>query len=615
MQTAAEYPLLFGIASPEDLRQLAIEQLPQLCYELRQFIIDHISRSGGHLGASLGTVELTVALHYALQTPEDVLIWDVGHQAYGHKILTGRRNQFATIRKWGGIAGFPVRTESVFDAFGTGHSSTSISAALGMANAAWLQRNYSRVHAAIIGDGGLTAGMSFEALNHAAYSKQRHLNLLIVINDNGISIDPNVGALHEQMQQWQKTNQPNFFQSLSIPYYGIVDGHDVAALVHQIKMLKEQPGIRLLHCRTVKGKGLEQAEQNQTFWHSPGKFDKHTGEVMAAKTAFQPAKYQDVFGETLVELAQQNAAIVGITPAMLSGCSMQKLMDAFPERTFDVGIAEQHAVTFAAGLAAQGMVPYCNLYATFAQRAYDQIIHDVCLQNLKVIFCLDRAGLVGADGATHQGVFDIASLRCLPNLIVAAPMNEAELRHLLYTAQLPDIQQPFAIRYPRGHGVLQHWQQPFQKIPVGKGRVLLQGKHIAVLSIGQVGNFVQQAAATLAQESIYISHYDMRFIKPLDEELMAMAATHQVVLTVEDGILAGGFGSAVLEWFNNANLSVPVVRLGIPDEFIPHGEPAQQYSYCQIDAAHITACLRQLWHKVNAQTQPNSHDNTFKKIT
>ncbi|WP_250632318.1 1-deoxy-D-xylulose-5-phosphate synthase [Rhodoflexus caldus] len=607
MQTATEFPLLARIETPADLRQLPVEQLPQVCHELRQFIIDHVSRSGGHLGASLGTVELTVALHYVLQTPDDVLIWDVGHQAYGHKILTGRRKAFAANRKWGGIAGFPVRTESVFDAFGTGHSSTSVSAALGMANASRLAGNYTRTHAAVIGDGGLTAGMAFEALNHAASSSQRQVNLLVIVNDNGISIDPNIGALHEQMQQWPNqspTAPTNFFQSLNIPYYGIADGHDVIALVHQLTALKAQQGLRLLHCRTIKGKGLEQAEQNQTFWHSPGKFDKHTGEIISIKPSFQPAKYQDVFGETLAELAARNPQIVGITPAMLSGSSMQRLMDVFPERTFDVGIAEQHAVTFAAGMAAQGMIPYCNLYATFAQRAYDQMIHDVCLQKLKVIFCLDRAGLVGADGATHQGAFDIASLRCIPELLIAAPMDEAELRQLLYTAQLSDIQQPFAIRYPRGHGVLQEWRQPFQKIPVGKGRILMRGERIAVLSIGHTGNFVQQAAIALAEEGIRISHYDMRFVKPLDEELLAMAAAHRAILTVEDGILAGGFGSAVLEWLADRQLNVPVIRLGLPDEFIPHGEPAQQYDYCGIDTAHITARLRELWQKTDATRQP-----------
>lgn len=607
MQTATEFPLLARIETPADLRQLPLEQLPQVCHELRQFIIDQVSRSGGHLGASLGTVELTVALHYVLQTPDDVLIWDVGHQAYGHKILTGRRKAFAANRKWGGIAGFPVRAESVFDAFGTGHSSTSVSAALGMANASRLAGNHTRTHTAVIGDGGLTAGMAFEALNHAASSSQRQVNLLVIVNDNGISIDPNVGALHEQMQQWPNqspTLPTNFFQSLNIPYYGIANGHDVIALVHQLTALKAQQGLRLLHCRTIKGKGLEQAEQNQTFWHSPGKFDKHTGEIISIKPSFQPAKYQDVFGETLAELAARNPQIVGITPAMLSGSSMQRLMDVFPERTFDVGIAEQHAVTFAAGMAAQGMIPYCNLYATFAQRAYDQMIHDVCLQKLKVIFCLDRAGLVGADGATHQGAFDIASLRCIPELLIAAPMDEAELRQLLYTAQLSDIQQPFAIRYPRGHGVLQEWRQPFQKIPVGKGRILMRGERIAVLSIGHTGNFVQQAAIALAEEGIRISHYDMRFVKPLDEDLLAMAAAHRAILTVEDGILAGGFGSAVLEWLADRQLNVPVIRLGLPDEFIPHGEPAQQYDYCGIDTAHITARLREIWQKTDA-TRPS----------
>jgi 1-deoxy-D-xylulose-5-phosphate synthase len=603
MQHTAYFPLLTGIRTPADLRQLPVEQLPQVCYELRQFIIDHVSRAGGHLGASLGTVELTVALHYILQTPDDVLIWDVGHQAYGHKILTGRREQFAGNRKWGGIAGFPVRAESVFDTFGTGHSSTSISAALGMANASRLAGNHNRMHVAVIGDGGLTAGMAFEALNHAASSSQRQVNLLVIVNDNGISIDPNVGALHEQMQQWESTTQAgkaNFFQSLNIPYQGIADGHDVIELVKQLTALRLQQGLRLFHCRTVKGKGLTLAEKAQTLWHSPGKFDKHTGEIIHVNTAFQPAKYQDVFGETLTELAAQNHRIVGITPAMLSGSSMQKLMDAFPERTFDVGIAEQHAVTFAAGMAAQGMIPYCNLYATFAQRAYDQIIHDVCLQKLKVVFCIDRAGLVGADGATHQGAFDIASLRCIPELLIAAPMDEAELRNLLYTAQLPDIQQPFAIRYPRGNGVLQEWRQPFQQIPVGKGRILLSGERVAVLSIGHTGNFVQQAAAILAEEGIRISHYDMRFVKPLDEELLSLAATHRAILTVEDGSLAGGFGTAVLEWLADRQLKIPVRRLGIPDEFIAHGEPAQQYDYCGIDTKHIITSLRELWQKSGA---------------
>lgn len=603
MQYSADFPLLTGIRTPAALRQLPVEQLPQVCHELRQFIIDHVSRAGGHLGASLGTVELTVALHYVLQTPDDVLIWDVGHQAYGHKILTGRGEQFAGNRKWGGIAGFPVRAESIFDAFGTGHSSTSISAALGMANASWLAGNNNRVHVAVIGDGGLTAGMAFEALNHAASNGQRQMNLLVIVNDNGISIDANIGALHEQMQQWtnaESSAKNNFFQALNIPYQGITDGHDVIELVKQLTALRQQQGLRLLHCRTVKGKGLTLAEQDQTLWHSPGKFDKHTGEIINTQTSFQPAKYQDVFGETLTELAAQNHQIVGITPAMLSGSSMQRLMDAFPERTFDVGIAEQHAVTFAAGMSAQGMIPYCNLYATFAQRAYDQIIHDVCLQKLKVVFCIDRAGLVGADGATHQGVFDIASLRCIPELLIAAPMDEVELRQLLYSAQLSDIQNSIAIRYPRGNGVLREWRQPFQKIPVGKGRVLLSGERVAVLSIGHVGNFVRQAAVVLAGEGIRFSHYDMRFVKPLDEELLTMAATHRAVLTVEDGSLAGGFGTAVLEWLADRQLRVPVKRLGIPDEFIAHGEPAQQYDYCGIDTKHIVASLRELWQKSGA---------------
>ncbi|MCS6968029.1 MAG: 1-deoxy-D-xylulose-5-phosphate synthase [Cytophagales bacterium] len=598
MEFATAYPLLARINSPQALRQLPLQELPQLCSQLRQFIIDHVSVYGGHLGASLGTVELTVALHYVLQTPEDVLIWDVGHQAYGHKILTGRRDQFHTNRQWKGIAGFPVRSESPYDAFGTGHASTSISAALGMANASWLLGNHQRVHVAVIGDGGLTAGMAFEALNHAASHLQRHLNLLVIVNDNGISIDANVGALHEEMQQWGTNNSSgNFFRSLKIPYYGIANGHEVIELVDLLRKLRQQNGLRLLHCRTVKGKGLQLAEQNQTRWHATGKFDKVTGKALGQENS-SAVKYQEVFGQTLLELAKQNPRIVAITPAMLSGASLNQMMHTFPERTFDVGIAEQHAVTFAAGLAAQGMLPYCHLYSTFAQRAYDQIIHDVCLQNLKVIFCIDRAGLVGADGATHQGAFDLAFLRCIPNLIIAAPMDEVELRHLLYTAQTEAIQQPFAIRYPRGHGVLSHWRQPFQKIPVGKGRVLRQGGEIAVLSIGQVGNFVEQAILQLNSQGFAISHYDMRFVKPLDEVLLHQAAAHKAILTVEDGTIMGGFGSAVLEWLSEHGYHLPVKRLGIPDEFIPHGEPAQQYRYCRFDVEHIATCLVELSRQV-----------------
>ena len=612
-----DYCLLNRIDSPDDIKKLEPEQLVQLSDELRHYIIDVVSSNPGHFGASLGVVELTVALHYVFNTPYDQIVWDVGHQSYGHKILTGRREQFLTNRQYKGLSGFPRRCESPYDAFGTGHSSTSISAALGINVASDLQHE-GRSCIAVIGDGAFTGGMAFEAMNHAGSLKS---NLLVILNDNNISIDPSVGALKEylldistsktynkiKVDAWdllgkldhiaprtraavQKIDnavksallkQSNLFESMGFRYFGPVDGHDVVYLTKVLADLKNISGPKLLHIHTVKGKGFKAAEDNQTAFHAPGRFNKDTGERIVVKSQSPcPPRYQDVFGETLVEIAQMNPKVVGITPAMASGCSMTKLMEVMPERTFDVGIAEQHAVTFSAGLAANGMVPFCNIYSTFMQRAFDQVIHDVALQNLHVVFCLDRGGLVGDDGATHHGAFDIAYMRMIPNMTVAAPMNEVELRNMMYTAQL-DGMGPFSIRYPRGNGVTVDWRKPLLEIEIGKGQELRNGTDVALLTFGHVGNLAAQAAERLETEGTSVYHANMRFVKPLDTELLAnVAAKFKKVITVEDGCLAGGFGSAVLEWFNDNGHNVQVTRLGIPDHFVEHGPQQQLYTDC-----------------------------------
>ena len=630
--------LLAKIDSPAHLRKLKDEQLEQVCRELRQYIIDLVSVKGGHFGASLGTVELTVALHYIFDTPYDQLIWDVGHQAYGHKIITGRRDQFHTNRKYKGISGFPKRSESEYDTFGVGHSSTSISAALGMAVASDYLGLKEKNHIAVIGDGAMTAGLAFEGLNHAGAVNS---NLLVVLNDNCMSIDPNVGALKDYLtdittshtynnvkdEVWKLLGklstfgknaqqivskvqnsikssllkQSNLFESLKFRYFGPVDGHDVIRLAQVMRDLKDIPGPKILHVLTVKGKGYKFSEEgNQTIWHSPGLFNKDTGEILKAKTNEpQPPKYQDVFGHTMVELAEKNKKIMGITPAMPSGCSLNIMMKAMPERAFDVGIAEQHAVTFSAGLATQGMIPFCNIYSSFMQRAYDQVIHDVALQKLHVIFCLDRGGLVGADGPTHHGSFDLAFFRCIPNMIVSAPMNEEELRNLMYTASLEKNAGAFSIRYPRGNGVLTDWKRPMKEIKIGKGRQIKEGEDIAILSIGHPGNFALKAAVELENSGISAAVYDMRFVKPLDEKLLdQIFKSHNKIITVEDGCIQGGFGSAVIEFMVDNNYHATVKRLGIPDEFIEHGEPNELWAECGYDAESIYTAAKKMFEKV-----------------
>jgi len=621
---SGNYKLLEGINSPDDLKKLKLNDLELLSTELRQFIIDVVSTNPGHFGASLGVVELTVALHYVFNTPYDRIIWDVGHQAYGHKILTGRKDVFHTNRKYKGISGFPKRDESPYDAFGVGHSSTSISAALGMSIASGMKMEPRQV-VAVIGDGALTGGMAFEGLNHGGSLKS---NLLVILNDNNISIDPSVGALKEYLldittsktynklktEVWDllgkvdklapKTRsviqkmenavkaallkQSNMFESMGFRYFGPVDGHDVVYLAKVLDDLKDIPGPKLLHCITVKGKGYSPAEENQTMFHAPGLFNKTTGErIVVTSDKPTPPKYQDVFGETLVELAEKNDKIVGITPAMASGCSMNILMEKMPKKAFDVGIAEQHAVTFSAGLAAEGLVPFCNIYSTFMQRAYDQVIHDVALQNLQVVFCLDRGGLVGDDGATHHGAFDIAYMRSIPNITVAAPMNEEELRNMMYTAQL-DGMGTFSIRYPRGNGVMVDWRKPFKKLEIGKANVLSNGNDIAILTIGHIGNLAAKAADMLEADGISVYHADMRFVKPLDTDVLKyIGENFKTVVTVEDGCLPGGFGSAALEWLNDNGYNIRVIRLGIPDSFIEHGTQQQLYADCGYDIDNI----------------------------
>ena len=578
--------LLDNISNPEDLRKLNPEQLPQLAKELRNFIIDIVSTKEGHLGASLGVVELTIALHYLFNTPKDLLVWDVGHQAYGHKILTGRKDVFHTNRQFKGIAGFPSRKESKFDAFGVGHSSTSISAALGMAIASNLKGDTEKHHIAIIGDASIASGMAFEALNHAGVSKA---NLLIILNDNAIGIDPSVGALKEYLTKVKTDKklaaQNNIIKALNFDYSGPIDGHDLEKVLSELKRLKSVKGPKFLHVITTKGKGLQKAEEDQVTYHAPGKFDKISGErIKTAESIY--TKYQDVFGQTIVELAKQNDKIVAITPAMLTGSSLKLMLKEFPNRTFDVGIAEQHAVTLAGGMATQGLIPFCNIYATFLQRAYDQVIHDIALQNLPVIFCLDRAGLVGEDGATHHGVFDLAFLRCIPNLIIFAPRNEIELRNILYTAQL-GLQNPIAIRYPRGYGNSIDWKKPFQKIAIGKGICLKKGKSIAVLSVGTIAKNVEEAIL-LSENKKEIAHYDLRFIKPLDEKLLEeIFEHHQKIITIEDGVIIGGFGSSILEFAAQRNYKNKIKVLGIPDTFIEHGNVMELQKEIGLDIKNL----------------------------
>ena len=626
-----EESLLSGIRNPEDLRKLKETDLVKVCAELRQFIIDSLSSNPGHFGASLGVVELTVALHYVFKTPYDKIIWDVGHQAYGHKILTGRREVFNTNRKYKGISGFPKMTESEFDAFGTGHSSTSISAALGMAVAS-KRKGEKRQVVAVIGDGAMTAGEAFEGLNNAGTAKS---DIIVILNDNNIAIDPNVGALKEylldittsrsynrfkdkvwnflgragkvgprartlaaQLEAGFKStilDRSNLFEGMGFRYFGPIDGHDIMHLTKVLEDLKRIPGPKLLHCLTVKGKGYKYAEENQTTFHAPGRFDKETGEIIATSGKDDPPLYQEVFGETIVELARMNSKIAGITPAMPTGCSLCIMMKEFPERTFDVGIAEQHAVTFSAGLATQGMIPFCNIYSSFIQRAYDQVIHDVALQNLHVVFCIDRGGLVGSDGATHHGFFDLSFMRSIPNMIVSAPMDAVELRNLLYTAQLEKNTRPFSIRYPRGKAVIIDWKKPFEEIGIGKSRLISTGTDIAVLSIGHPGNDVAEVVRRLEMESISVMHYDMRFAAPLDTEALHFVFKNfKKIITIEDGVLKGGFGSAVIEFMCDNVYVADVKRLGIPDYFVEQGTQEELYRECGYDQEGIEKAIREM---------------------
>jgi 1-deoxy-D-xylulose-5-phosphate synthase len=628
--------ILEQIKTPADLRKMAPEKLSEVCDELREYIIDEVSANPGHLGASLGVVELTVALHYVYNTPYDLLVWDVGHQAYGHKILTGRRENFHTNRKLNGISGFPKRDESEFDTFGVGHSSTSISAALGMAIAAGLKNENDRKIVAVIGDGAMTGGMAFEALNNAGASKS---DLLVILNDNNMAIDPNTGVIGQYLMNISKSEtynkvkkdvweglgkldgfgkktrkfiqknqhalknmlltENNLFEAFDFRYFGPIDGHDVEYLTEALNDLKDIPGPKLLHIVTKKGKGFSHAEMNQTKFHAPGLFDKNTGEILSCGCLVDKApKFQNVFGETLVELAEMNEKIVGITPAMPTGCSMNLMLEKMPHRAFDVGIAEQHAVTFSAGLATQGIVPFCNIYSTFMQRAYDQLVHDVATQNLHVVFCLDRGGLVGEDGPTHHGVFDIAYMRSVPNMIVSAPMDELELRNLMYTAQLEEINQPFSIRYPRGCGIKKNWKLPFEKIEIGKGRKLSEGDDVAILTIGKTGIHAQRAVKSLKDKNISAAHYDLRFVKPLDETMLTeIFEKHNYVLTVEDGVIKGGFGSAVLEFMAEKGYSAHVKVLGVPDKFIEHGTPDQLYKICGIDTKGIAEAVLKMTNR------------------
>lgn len=644
----AEYkagPFLEQIDFPQDLRdKFKVNDLPQVSEELRQYIVDVISEIGNsHFGASLGVVELTVALHYVFKTPYDQLVWDVGHQAYGHKILTGRRERFHTNRLKGGISGFPKRSESEYDTFGVGHSSTSISAALGMAVASKYKGEKQRQHIAVIGDGAMTAGLAFEGMNHAGFEKDA--NLLVILNDNCMSIDPNVGALKDYLtdittshtynkvkdEVWKLLGkiskfgpdaqtvaskistalkssllkQSNLFESLNFRYFGPVDGHDVVSLANILEDLKNIPGPKILHCITKKGAGYKFSEEgNPTKWHAPGVFNKETGEIVkVVPKSPQPPKYQDVFGHTIVELAEKNEKIMGITPAMPSGCSLNIMMEAMPDRAFDVGIAEQHAVTFSAGLATQGLVPFCNIYSSFMQRAYDQVLHDVALQKLNVVFCLDRGGLVGADGATHHGAYDLAYMRSIPGMVVSAPMNEAELRNLMYTAQQENMG-PFTIRYPRGNGVMTEWKTSMKAIKVGTGRKVTNGEDIAILTIGHPGNFVQKAMDDFKSIGVSIAHYDMRFVKPIDEVMLhEVFSKFKKVITVEDGCVMGGFGSAVIEFMVDQKYASEVVRLGIPDEYIHHGTQEELWADCGFDSKAI---VKKVAETLNISTEGKS---------
>jgi 1-deoxy-D-xylulose-5-phosphate synthase len=626
-------PLLKTIDSPADLKKLPREKLHQVCDELRQYIIDVVSVHGGHFGASLGVVELTTALHYVYNTPYDQLVWDVGHQAYGHKILTGRRDNFPSNRKYNGLSGFPKRSESEYDTFGVGHSSTSISAALGMAMAAKYKGEQDRKVVAVIGDGSMTAGMAFEGMNHAGVA---NADMLIILNDNGIGIDPNVGALKEYLTDistsptynkvkddvWKLmgklpvgknfsramahkltdglkgmvSSSANLFEALKLRYFGPIDGHNVAKLVDTLKDLRNIPGPKILHIITTKGKGYALAEKDQTKWHAPGLFDKLTGEIQ--KKVFdlpQPPKYQDVFGHTIIELAEKNDKIFGVTPAMPSGSSLKFMMEKMPDRAFDVGIAEQHAVTVSAGMATQGLKVFCNIYSSFMQRAYDQVVHDVAIQKLPVVFCLDRAGLVGDDGPTHHGCYDIPYFRCIPNMIISAPMNESELRNLMYTAQLESTKLPFVIRYPRGEGMMPEWKTEMKEIKIGTGRKLKEGKDIAILSFGHPGNFAAAAIRDLKNDGINPGHYDMRFAKPLDEALLHEACQqYEKLVTVEDGTVEGGIGSAVLEFMAKNGYKNDVKILGIPDRLVEHGTPKELHKECGYDAQGIAAAVREM---------------------
>ncbi|MCX6294423.1 MAG: 1-deoxy-D-xylulose-5-phosphate synthase [Sphingobacteriales bacterium] len=625
--------LLKMIDSPADLKKLSKDQMHTVANELRQYIVDVVSVYGGHFGASLGVVELSVALHYVFNTPYDQLVWDVGHQAYGHKILTGRRDNFPSNRKYNGLSGFPKRSESEYDTFGVGHSSTSISAALGMAMASHYKGEKDRQHIAVIGDGALTAGLAFEAMNHAGIEKS---NVIIILNDNNMSIDPNVGALKEYLTDittshtynelrdnvWKAlgklpigknysremaskveaslkglvSKSSNLFEALQLRYFGPIDGHNVTKLIDTLNDLKDIPGPKILHIKTVKGKGYALAEKDQTKLHAPGLFDKVTGEIIK-KTfdAPQPPKYQDVFGHTIIELAEKNPKIMGVTPAMPSGCSLKFMMDKMPDRAFDVGICEQHAVTLSAGMATQGLRVFCNIYSSFMQRAYDMVIHDVAIQKLPVIFCLDRAGLVGEDGPTHHGCYDIAFMRCIPNIVVSAPMNESELRDLMYTAQLETNEYPFVIRYPRGEGVLVDWKTPMKEIQIGKGRKLKDGDEIAILTFGHPGNFAASAIRDVKSEGINPAHYDMRFAKPIDEEMLhEVFSKYNKIITVEDGTVVGGFGSAVLEFMNKFGYQADVKIMGIPDRLVEHGTPKQLYNEIGLDANGIATEIRKM---------------------
>ncbi len=626
-------PLLQTIDSPEDLKKLPREKLHQVCDELRQYIIDVVSVHGGHFGASLGVVELTTALHYVYNTPYDQLVWDVGHQAYGHKILTGRRDNFPSNRKYKGLSGFPKRSESEYDTFGVGHSSTSISAALGMAMAAKYKGETDRKVVAVIGDGSMTAGLAFEGMNHAGVADS---DMLIILNDNGIGIDPNVGALKEYLTDistsptynkvkddvWKLmgklpvgknfsramahkliegmkgmvSSSANLFEALNLRYFGPIDGHNVAKLVDTLRDLREIPGPKILHVITTKGKGYALAEKDQTKWHAPGLFDKVTGEIQKKKFDLpQPPKYQDVFGHTMIELAEQNDKIFGITPAMPSGSSLKFMMEKMPNRAFDVGIAEQHAVTLSAGMATQGLKVYCNIYSSFMQRAFDSVVHDVAIQKLPVVFCLDRAGLVGDDGPTHHGCYDIAYFRCIPNMIISSPMNESELRNLMYTAQLESTKLPIVIRYPRGEGMMPEWKTPMKEIEIGKGRKLRDGQDIAILSFGHPGNFAAAAIRELKNDGLNPGHYDMRFAKPLDEALLHEACQqYDKLLTVEDGTVEGGFGSAILEFMNRHGYKNDVRILGIPDRLVEHGTPKELIRECGYDAEGIAQAIREM---------------------